>query len=65
MPNLHLSSETIRDIALAEHESLVTKKKKIVKVTGLVNYQDKVISVMGTGLPVSLNAVLINGHYNN
>lgn len=65
VPNLHLSSGTIKAIILAEHESLVKKKKKIVKIIALVNYQDKVISVMGTGLLVSLNAVLINGHYNN
>lgn len=66
MPNHHLSSGTTKGITLADHKSLVTKKQKnFVKVIALVNYQDKVMCVIGTGLMVSLNAVLINDHYNN
>lgn len=67
VPNLHFAFGTMRGITLAEHGSLVTKKKKkfFFEVIALVNYQAKVISVMDTGLLVSLNAMLINGHYNH
>lgn len=65
MPNLYLSSGTIKDLYSTEHKSLITKKKIVFKLITLVNYQGNVIRVIGTGLLVSINAVLINGHYDN
>jgi len=64
VPNRHFAFGTIRGITLAEHGSHHQKRKKKFKVIALVHYQAKVISVMGTVLLVSLNVMLINGHYN-